>query len=481
MFFPRSGGGANGKAGEQAQKRREAAAPPAGAPTGGTGAGAGAAGGAGSAAGGGSPTGARREAGGASSAGDGAIPAGEPGGSTATGGAPAASEPGATSPDALIENVSWRKTKVFCGDEALLAGAAKAMPAGALAQGTLGETGKAVANLDPCTVSDGVVQGLFRAKDVGSLISEGWMAEFGGTLEAGGAKAAAENTLQVCRPMDFSLMGFTSRPVHAVENGYASLKPEFRGSLKGDEFEVTVKIKYEPGWRAFMVRVAGSWFHGWRKADGTYEYHDGSVWKAAGAVSDADIAETSLAGPSRKTVYYNTAPFPTPARYPDYSVSDTDIEKSRSECEAAWSNRFYVKRRGCTGATECCRWKIKLKVVFSTSESNPDYAIVFVGSPGGPGRSNVLAWFMREEYADGSVHDVRDNVHAHEMGHMLGAWDEYTGGASKPGGPITDDSLMGANLNPPKAHHLADVAELLRQRLRARDSLDWNLEVVGAA
>jgi serralysin len=70
---------------------------------------------------------------------------------------------------------------------------------------------------------------------------------------------------------------------------------------------------------------------------------------------------------------------------------------------------------------------------------------------GGTGRANMLNWYLTPE---GWGTDFHDEIAAHEIGHMLGAFDEYAGGATL-GGLTTTGNLMADLSHEVLARHVA--------------------------
>lgn len=104
--------------------------------------------------------------------------------------------------------------------------------------------------------------------------------------------------------------------------------------------------------------------------------------------------------------------------------------------EALWGGRFALQ------APSGRRYPVRLDVDF---RGLPVHHQVVVRP--GKGRTDQLGWHLR----DGP------ELAAHEVGHMLGAFDEYRGGATDPAGPVTDAaSLMTSDPGPdcaPRARH----------------------------
>lgn len=69
----------------------------------------------------------------------------------------------------------------------------------------------------------------------------------------------------------------------------------------------------------------------------------------------------------------------------------------------------------------------------------------------GNGNVNLGNWFTGNPSGWGYAN--QDRIAAHEFGHMIGLFDEYTGGALNPAGLIRSNSIMGQNLTSPQSDH----------------------------
>lgn len=90
--------------------------------------------------------------------------------------------------------------------------------------------------------------------------------------------------------------------------------------------------------------------------------------------------------------------------------------------EDAWNNQFDLLKD----------YTYEFPIDFAVTTDGPFDQIVTVQS--GDGRASVNEWFL----------DNTGLVAAHEFGHMLGLFDEYTDGAVDPDNPIISTDLMGS-------------------------------------
>ena len=132
-----------------------------------------------------------------------------------------------------------------------------------------------------------------------------------------------------------------------------------------------------------------------------------------------------------------------------------------------WGGAFALHRDGCqSGSSDCCRWKLRVKVEWS---DKPGDKTVYAVWAAGWERSNAKDWFLTES---------RVGVAAHECGHLLGAYDEYTGGAVDPGtNKVEDDSIMGAKLTRGYPRHLDGMRDEIAKLINTQVSRSWSFEV----
>ena len=97
-------------------------------------------------------------------------------------------------------------------------------------------------------------------------------------------------------------------------------------------------------------------------------------------------------------------------------VSDADKTAMKTDVEAKYAGKFKMKRHACGFGVACtCVKPIQIVVEFVEADAHHDVNLFQ-----GPGRANASNWTRVK---------TRDNSWAHETGHLLGFYDEYTGGA----------------------------------------------------
>ena len=114
----------------------------------------------------------------------------------------------------------------------------------------------------------------------------------------------------------------------------------------------------------------------------------------------------------------------------DAALGYTDAQKAdykkaaESAVEGVWNNKYAIKDTA-TGKL--------IPIIVDITLSGPFNQKVQVHQ--GPGRADMTNWYTGDSAS----------VNAHEVGHMMGLYDEYIGGAvdKYPGPTLSDDGLMG--------------------------------------
>jgi len=131
-----------------------------------------------------------------------------------------------------------------------------------------------------------------------------------------------------------------------------------------------------------------------------------------------------------------------------------------------WNNKFILKHKGCVSSSaQCCAWDLRFNIDFS--DTSGEHLVYFVSSPDYE-RSNTELWFLS---------DPRPWVAAHECGHLLGAYDEYTDGALDPNTNLIANSLMGSNSTTPYPRHLNEMKARLTNKINSLTGKSWEFEI----
>lgn len=291
--------------------------------------------------------------------------------------------------------------------------------------------------------------------------------------------------------------GFTTEPSHPTGNGFANLTGKYVGKIKDDELTIKVRVKYAPAWGRYLFKVGTAWMFG--KLTGTDElwYYDPAEptvnkWKSFTGwttwATDPKVEEvifatsgTNKTGYSYKKAAYVNWPEALSYGATELAAITTKVTESIAEVKSIWDNKFWIKRKDCKGAEDCCRWSLRVDMSMTETENPADYTINYIL---GAGRANVNNWFTKEYWGQNdTIHDRRANVHAHEAGHMMGAFDEYAEGGINPTTVIVDRfiasaTIMDSNSSVVEARHQKDAAEFMKQLVKLKLGIDdWVLEV----
>ncbi len=116
---------------------------------------------------------------------------------------------------------------------------------------------------------------------------------------------------------------------------------------------------------------------------------------------------------------------------------------------------------------------IDVNEVFSDADQ-----VVTVHAGSGTGRTDMTNWYTTDP--GGWSNDYQDEVAAHEFGHMLGLYDEYTGGAVSPEGLIDHNSLMGADMDIVRERYFFQV-EQWAENITGREMSLVNTTIISIA
>jgi hypothetical protein len=285
-------------------------------------------------------------------------------------------------------------------------------------------------------------------------------------------------------------------------------KTVWNGSRASEHFELEVrefeavfgaKINFVKGWAGAVVKLPAttndpgkfSSFGGWdnsywlrQSATGTDEYYSGATdgWKALPTgftLADANNVGVGFykSGTTYTCQYGSFSNTTWPEAFADWSAADnTAWTTSKANWERTiadeWSNKFYLKRHGCTSTDQtCCRYTTRAWATFEEAPSFTSGMSVLVA---GGGRANDSLWF---------VNATSPLTPSHEYGHHLGNPDEYGTGTRTPDGDgmvggIDANCVMGNNRTPVKKRHLYRVAEQMAAAVRTHKSKTYTYDVL---
>lgn len=116
--------------------------------------------------------------------------------------------------------------------------------------------------------------------------------------------------------------------------------------------------------------------------------------------------------------------------------------------EGIWSNKYDI-------VDGLYTYRIELEV--NWVNVNPHHVVTVHR---GRGRSNMLNWYTETDWGP----QYQDEIAAHEVGHMLGLYDEYPGGALDPNTLFTTTNSLMADLGPTRSWHYEQILEWLETK-----------------
>ncbi len=369
----------------------------------------------------------------------------------------------------------WSPLEAYCADEVKLLGSATNMDAGTSASG-VGSTVKAgsVASLDGTGQNSFTLE--WRVKDV--VFSSPEMPpqkDVQGKLSAGGLTASAPQPLAVKRVPDKEL-----QPVSfGLTSGQYGWTAAFRVGIEKRKLMIRQKLKVTPAWLgkwiSFDSEADGREGWGFVKKDAAaWVFWDTSASPPAWTALPRGISEytvnnlvfiqkgTSFAARGQLSMEWSEA-FAQPAGYEQKKAAWL------ANIHQVWDDKFYLHHKECKSSSDsCCSWRVRVKVEWNASAVASDKEIFAISAQEWE-RSNAKDWYLTEE---------RIGVAAHECGHLLGAYDEYTGGAvDLTTNKIEDASIMGADLSVAHARHLDGLRDQAKNIINAAIGRSWTFEV----
>ncbi len=367
----------------------------------------------------------------------------------------------------------WSPLEAYCADQVNLLGTATNMDPGTAAtgQGAVAKQGN-VASLKGTGHNSFTLQ--WRVKDVvfsGKSLPPNKQVQ--GKLSAGGLTATAPQPLSVKRVPDRA-----AAPISfARAAGKYSWTAAFRLGVKDDVLQVDQTLQITPAW-------LGKWVsfdkdedgrEGWgfvKKDAATWMFWDTAASPPAWTALPRGISENTVNNlifikQGAEYVARDQATF----KWPEAFAAPAGYAEKKAAWLAnihqVWDDKFSLKHKECvSGAAACCSWRIRVKVQWSDGAGDKQ---VYAVSAQEWERSNAKDWYLTEH---------RVGVAAHECGHLLGAYDEYEGGAVDPAtNKIEDASVMGSDLATPHARHLDGLRDEAKKLINAAIGRSWTFEV----
>jgi len=372
----------------------------------------------------------------------------------------------------------WGQDKAYCGDEVHLLGDAKNLGGSTAAQGTLAYTGQ-----KPLGTLDGkgehhfdlpwnVIKGPF----MGMPLPEAQ--ELEASLAAGGLKAYVPRPLKIFRAPDIAETPITfarSSPPYAWSAA-------FRAALTGDGIEIRQTLELKTAWLgkwvkldptkdktqltwAFVKKVATTWKF-WDSSS-----TDADKWKPLPrSMASYTVNNMFFVKSGSDFVDRTDSSRKWPEAFPEPANLEDKKKAWLKNIHEVWDKKFALHREGCKStAKNCCAWKLKVTVNWSDKPGDKTVYAVWASEWE---RSNAKDWYLTES---------RLGVAAHECGHLLGAYDEYSGGAIDPASKkIDDDTIMGANLTRGLPRHLDGMRDELAKIIQGKVPRSWKFLIKDA-
>jgi hypothetical protein len=370
----------------------------------------------------------------------------------------------------------WNVAKAFCGDEVILQGTGENLGTGVAAQGKLTLVGKGeLPTLEG--KGDTAFSLPWPVKDVIFEKGDPPHLEVEASLEAGGLSAAPPKPLEVFRLPDIATKSVTI----ARTAGKYAWTGAFRVRAHAGAIHIDQTLEIEPAWLGKWVNLDATKDKtkiGWafiKKAGGAWQYWDTGATPAAWTALPRGIdAYTVNSLFFVKTATGYVARDNAATAWPESFSTPANLETKKAawlkNIHDTWDRKFKVHRKGCKSSKAgCCTWKLKVKVVWSDKPGDKKIYAVWAQDWE---RSNAKDWYLTEE---------RLGVAAHEGGHLLGAYDEYTGGAVDPvSNKIEENSIMGQNLAKGFPRHLDGLRDEVAKIVNSAVHRHWKLEIKDA-
>lgn len=372
---------------------------------------------------------------------------------------------------------TWKPDSAYCADSVKIVGESKGLEAGSQADGTLQWSGSgALENLK------GKAQNKFAlpwlVKDVvfeGAAMPEKY--DVNAHLSAGGLTSTTDTPLRVYRVPDQAEKAVTL----GRRSGRYSWDAAFRVSLAKDRIDIKQTLQIKKAWLGKWVAfdLADDGIDGWgfiKKVGPVWKYWD---FNAASAnkwrnlprpIGDYEVNQIVFVKSGSDFVSRDDPNM----KWPEFFSDPTNYDQKKADwlknIHDVWDDKFDIRHKQCkSGSKKCCAWRLRVSVNWSDAAGDKTVYAVWAQDWE---RSDAQDWYLTEN---------RQGLAAHECGHLLGAYDEYTGGAVDPAtNKIEDDSVMGQNLTKGKDRHFDGLRDQVKKIVNAAISRAWDFEVKAA-
>lgn len=377
--------------------------------------------------------------------------------------------------------VAWTTEEVYCADMATMSGEACGIDSEVTGQGTVKVADKGVGSPSAPGQSSFKLEwkacGVdFAAEPPAKSLPPKLPAI--GELSADGMSATTPKALVVKRLPDQPLAAVTiacqsPKTVNGTNN-YA-WTAAFQLGVKDAKIKLEQTLQIKKGWLGKWVTFDPAkdklkQTFGYVKKDGAaWKYWDdtAAAWQALPrAATDYTINNMVFVDAGGGKFKSRDQPaFSWPESFAEPAEYETMKKDWLKNIHDVWSRVFLVKHKECTGVG-LCQWDLDVDVKWS---DNAGDKLVYAIWAAEWERSNASDWYLSED---------RLGVAGHECGHLLAAYDEYTGGAIHPTTKvIEDDTIMGASLTTARPRHLDDLRDEIRKKIKGWIGRDWELEI----
>ena len=300
------------------------------------------------------------------------------------------------------------------------------------------------------------------------------MYELKADLSAIGQKVTTENVLKVVRVPDKDLEAVSI----GISSGRFAWTAAFKVGIDKDKLKVKQTIHHKKAWLGKWITFdptldSGKTGWAWVKNAGTaWKYWDSTsdpkAWKSLPRnVSSYTVSNVVFIKSGQRYVSRDDASNVWPETFTDPSNYDTKKAAWLNNIHSVWDNKFdLVRKHDGEHGDGCCKWRIRVSVNWSATSGDK---LVYIISSQAWERSNAKDWYLSEN---------RVGVAAHECGHLLGAYDEYSGGAVDLATNIIDgNTIMGQQLTVGKARHFDNLLKEVTKKINGWIGRNWEFEV----
>jgi hypothetical protein len=259
----------------------------------------------------------------------------------------------------------------------------------------------------------------------------------------------------------------------AITSGIYGWTSVFQIGFKDNKFTTHLKMHYTKAWQGkYIIKQSSVVFV--KKIGTAWKSWDASAQSWTGPYNNQTVRDMIFLKVGNVFKDRDSSQHEWPESFPDSASFDTVKATWLSRIHSTWDGKFKLKRKNCPSSNpdNCCAWPIDVKAEWNEASGDKDVFLIWTQQWNGndDGRSNAKDWY---------IGDTDIGTAPHEFGHLLGAYDEYTGGALAPAGTIDDNTVMGLNMTlTPKTRHLDNWCTLVTSKIRTwTGHSSWEFEV----